>query len=78
MKVRKKVSSGKKAKVPLYESKLGELITRDEPEKVNVMLRVDAQLLDRGREAFGRRLSKIFEAALEDALKIDEDSKKSG
>lgn len=71
--VRKKVSVGKKAKPLLYESKLGSLINEEKPEKESVLLKVDADLLNRSREAFGRRLSKIFEAALEDALKMKKD-----
>jgi hypothetical protein len=71
--VRRKVSTGKKVKPVAYESKLGSLINEEKPEKENVLLKVDAGLLNRGREAFGRRLSKIFEAALEDALKMKKD-----
>ena len=73
--VRKKVSVSKKVKtVGIAESKLSDLISgRTEVEKENVMLRVDARLLNEGREVFGRRLSKIYEAALEDALKMKKD-----
>ena len=71
--VKKKVSIGKKAKPTVYESKLGSLINEEKPEKESVLLKVDADLLNRSREVFGRRLSKIFEAALEDALKMKRD-----
>ena len=73
--VKKKVSIGKKVKiVGNTESRLSDVVSgRTEIEKENVMLRVDAELLNKGREVFGRRLSKIFEAALEDALKMKKD-----
>ena len=73
--VRKKVSVSKKVKtVGKVDSRLSDVVSGvGDVEKVNVMLRVDAALLDQGREVFGRRLSKIFEAALEDALKMKKD-----
>lgn len=71
--VRKKVSVGKKVKAVKYESRLDSVVNEDRPEKEPILLKVDADLLNRSREAFGRRLSKIFEAALEDALKMKKD-----
>jgi uncharacterized protein (DUF2235 family) len=71
--VRKKVNIGKKVKAVKYESKLDSVVNEDRPEKEPILLKVDADLLNRSREAFGRRLSKIFEAALEDALKMKKD-----
>ena len=46
-------------------------------EKTNVMLRVDAKLLASAQAKFGRKMSAIFEAALEDAMRIDKESKKT-
>ena len=71
--VKKKVSVGKKVKAVKYESKLDSVVNEDRPEKEPILLKVDADLLNRSREVFGRRLSKIFEAALEDALKMKKD-----
>jgi predicted ABC-class ATPase len=70
--VRKKATTGKKVKsVGNVESRLSDVVSgRTDIEKENIMLRVDARLLSKGREVFGRKLSKIFEAALEDALKM--------
>ena len=45
--------------------------------KTNITLRVDAALLKEAQATFGRRLGLIFEAALQDAITIKKDNKKS-
>jgi hypothetical protein len=44
--------------------------TTEQTDKTNVMLRVDARLLADAQAKFGRRMSAIFEAALQDALEL--------
>jgi hypothetical protein len=67
--VKKKVRAGKKSNVRLIESEVEKFLNSEKPEKVNVMLRVDAQLLEEGKGLLGRRLSSLFESALKDAIK---------
>ncbi len=55
------------------KSKLEEVVEKQETQKrtkTSLTLMVDAKLLDEGKRVFGRQMGAIFEAALQDAIKM--------
>ena len=63
----------------LTQSKLKEAVETEKERsvKANLTLTVDAHLLSEARKVFGRKMGVIFEAALEDALRIYKEDKKN-
>ena len=64
-----------KKKVIPKQSRLKEIVDAEKERKIktSLTLMVDAKLLMEGKKVFGRQMGSIFEAALEDALKMKKD-----